>query len=77
MGCEPVEARMRSVHIVVDPPVFNDVAGVSVTAEQMFVEAFVPKPAVEALDKTILHRFSRRDVVPIDAAVLLPFKHGV
>jgi len=35
--------------------------------EHSFVEAFVPQPAVEALDICILLRLSRRDVAPLDA----------
>lgn len=36
MGSETVEARMRSVQIVVDLPVFDNVPGVSVAADQIF-----------------------------------------
>ena len=43
MGCEPVEARMRSVQIVVDPPVFNNVPGMTIAAEQVLVETFVSR----------------------------------
>ena len=43
----------------------------------MLVEAFVPQPTVEALDRPILHRLARRDVVPLDLALLLPSERRV
>ncbi len=68
---------MWSVQVVVDPPFFDDVAGVAITAAQMLVEALVPEAAIKALDEAVLHRLSLRDVVPCDTAILLPFQHGV
>ena len=62
MGCEPVEARMRSVQIVVDPPVFNNVPGMAIAAEQMLVEAFISQSSIEAFDKSILHRLARGEI---------------
>ena len=75
--CEPVEARVRSVGVVVDPPFFDDLARLLEVGEQMFVEALVAQSAVEALDEAILHRFARRDVVPFDTALVLPGQDGV
>lgn len=68
---------MRSVQIVVNPPVFNDVPGMAIAAEQVLVETLVSQAPIEAFDKAILHRFAWGDVVPFDATVLLPFEHGV
>ena len=68
---------MRSVQIVVDPPVFNNVPGMAIAAEQMLVEAFISQSSIEAFDKSILHRLARGDVVPFHASILLPFEHGV
>ena len=39
--CEPVEARVRSVGVVVDPPFFDDVARLLDVGEQVLVEALV------------------------------------
>ena len=75
--CEPVEARVRSVGVVVDPPFFDDVSCLVEIGEQVLVEALVAQPAVEALHEAILHWFARRDVVPFDAALLLPNQDGV
>src|SRR5215510_551073 len=70
--CEPVEARVWSVGVVVDPPVFDDPASLAEVGEQMLVEALVKQAAVGALHEAILHRLTWRDVVPFDAVVLLP-----
>ena len=74
---EPVEARMRSVIVIVVTPARDDLAGMAVAAEEVLVEAFVAQPAVERLDEAVLHRFARRNVVPVDAARLPPLKNGV
>lgn len=68
---------MGSVLVIVLPPSTDDLPGMTVTGKQMLIETLVPEPAVEALDEAILHRLARRDVVPLDAALLLPFEHRV
>ena len=75
--CEPVEARVRSVGVVVDPPFFDDPARLLEVGEQVLVEALVAQAAIEALHEGILHRFARCDVVPFDTALLLPGQDGV
>mgnify|MGYP003346125094 FL=1 len=70
--CEPVQARVRSHGIVVDPPCFDDPACFGQAAEQMFVETFVTQAAVEGFDEAVLRRFPRRDVMPLDLALFLP-----
>lgn len=71
--CEPVEARVRSVGVVVDSPFLDNLASLVQIGEQVFVEALVAQPAVEAFDKTVLHRLAGRDVVPLlDPEFLLP-----
>src|SRR5262245_40853691 len=45
--------------------------------EQVLVEALVAQPSVEALHKAVLHRFTRRDVVPFDVVFLLPGQDSV
>ena len=75
--CEPIEARVRSVGIVVDPPFFDDLARVLEIGEQVFVEALVAQATVEAFDEAILHRFAWRDVAPFDAALLLPGQDSI
>ncbi len=62
---------MRSAGVVVNPPFFDDLARLFEIGEQALVKALVTQAPIEALDKTILHWFARRDVVPFDAALLL------
>src|SRR6266478_10033295 len=75
--CEPVEARVWSVGVVVDPPFFDNLACLAEVREQVLVEALVTQTAVEALYEAILHRFAGRDVVPFDTVVLLPAQDRV
>ena len=49
---------MRSVQIIVVPPVVDDLAGMAVAGEQILVEALVPEAPVEAFHKAVLHGFS-------------------
>jgi hypothetical protein len=76
--CEPVEARVRSVGVVVDSPVFDDRPCLAEVCEHVFVEALVvPQPSIEALHEAILHRFARCDVVPFDGTLVLSSHDGV
>ena len=75
--CEPIEARVRSVGVVVDPPFFDDLARLAEVREHVLVEVFVAEASVEALHEAILNRFARRDVVPFDGMPLLPSQDSV
>src|SRR4051812_43249941 len=68
---------MGSVQIIVVPPVVDDLAGMAVAGEQVLVEAFVSEPPIEAFHEAVLHGFPRRDVMPFDAAILLPSEDGI
>ena len=68
---------MWAVLVEVDAPCGDQIAGMAQAVEQMLIEAFVAHASIEALDEAILHRFARRDVVPIDFSVFLPFQGGV
>lgn len=68
---------MWSVVVEVDTPWRHQIAGMAQAVEQVLIEAFVAHPTVKALHEAILHWFARRDVVPINFAVLLPFQDGV
>ena len=58
--------------IVVLPPGFQFLAGVSKASEDGLVETFIAKPCIEAFDKAVLIRLARCDVVPLDIAFLRP-----
>ena len=61
--------------IEVDAPCRHQIAGMVQVVEQMLVQALIPHPTVEAFHEPVLHRFSRRDGVPIDPADFLPFQN--
>ena len=63
--CEPAEARVRSLGVVVDLPCFDDPSRVGQAAEQMLVEAFVAQAAIEGFDEAVLGRLAGRDVTPL------------
>ncbi len=45
--------------------------------EQVFVEAFLAYPSIESFNQTVLHWFARRNVMPADLAIFLPFEDRV
>ena len=60
---EPVEARMGACRVVIVSPVLDDLSCMTVTGEQMFVQAFIAQASVKALDEAVLHWFSRLEEV--------------
>ena len=50
---------MRSILIVIRPPVFDPAASICHRQEPRRVQAFLPKPTVERFDEGIVSRFSR------------------
>ncbi len=68
---------MWPVQIVVVSPVADNIPGMPVAVEQVLVEALIPETPVERFNEPILHWLARRDVVPFDAAILLPFEDGI
>jgi hypothetical protein len=70
LGVHPAKAGVGAGRVVVGAPRFDDQSCFAEAVEQVLILAFVPEPAVEALDKGVLHRLARRDVVPFDAGPL-------
>ncbi len=62
---------MRAVVIVVGAPCRNHAAGMAQRREQVFVQALLPHPPVEAFDQAFLHGLAWCDVVPFYLAILL------
>ena len=56
--CEPVEARVRSVGVVVDPPFFDDLARLLEVDEQVLVETLVAQSAERAASLSGLLTYS-------------------
>ncbi len=74
---EPVEARVWEMVVVVVAPGRGQLPGVAQVGKQGLVRALVKEASIEALDEAILHRFSWRDIVPCDLAILLAFQDCV
>jgi len=72
LPCEPIEARIRSVFIIVVMAACGYLPRMALAPEQMFVQALISQPNIERFKQAVLHRFTRRDVVSLDAALLLP-----
>ena len=66
------ERGMRAAGIEVIHPEGKFFLGVIEPEEKGLVQEFVPHAAIEALAKAVLHRFSRRDIVPCDAVLRSP-----
>jgi len=49
-------------------------AGMTNAGEQGLVKALISEPAIEAFDKGVLGWLARRDVVPVNRAVLAPLQ---
>ena len=69
--CEPIEALVRSIGVVVDPPFFDDPSRLAEVREHVLVEALVPQAAVEALPQS--HSASQNG----ETASLFGFEVGV
>ena len=74
--CQAAVRRVGPDEIVVEPPAFDDGAGLGETGEDLLVQALVAQPAVEALDEAVLLRFARGDLAPSEAGAIGPFEDG-
>ena len=57
------QRAIRPASVVVLPPRFKFFPRILHREEQVGVEAFIPQPAIEALDQTVLHRPAGPDEV--------------
>ena len=76
-GCQSVEVCLWSSSGVVGSPVFDDLQGMAVAGEQVFVEALITETPDEALHQAVLHGLAGSDVVPLHPLILLPSQHHV
>lgn len=76
VGCEAAEAGVRPIVVVAGSRLFDDATSGWQAAGEMLVEALIAEPSVEAFDEAILHWLAGRDVMPFDAAILLPSQDG-
>jgi hypothetical protein len=56
VGAQIAKSAVGSILIVVDAEVFDDDTGFAQVKEQLPIEAFIPKPGMEALDPAVLPR---------------------
>jgi hypothetical protein len=68
---------VRLAGIVIEPPGFNDPPCQRQATEHVLVKALLVETPVKALDESVLDRTPGRDIVPSDAASLLPAQDGV
>ena len=55
-------------------PTPEDFPGVCKRVEHFFIQTFIAELPVEVLDEPVLLGFARRDIVPGDAGLVLPFE---
>ena len=67
---------MRPDIIVIVAPSGNFAPSFSEARKYFLIQKLVAQPPVERLDKCVLRRLYGRDVMPGDAAVVLPFEDG-
>ena len=60
--------------VVVVAPESQRAAGIGQAVEDLFVEAFIPRTAVEAFNVAVLLRLAWVDVMPLDLVVVRPFQ---
>lgn len=68
---------MGAVQVIVVSPVFDNLPCMAVAGEEVLVEAFITQTSIKAFHEAILRRLSRRNVMPLDGVILLPFKDGI
>ena len=68
---------MWAVVVEARPPSGNEITGMAEVVEQVFVQAFVMHPAVEAFDKPVLLWLAGRDVMLVNLAIFLPLQDRI
>ena len=68
---------MWALGVVVGPPCFGAPTCRGQAAEQVFVQAFIPDPAIKAFHESVLLRFAGCDGVPQHPPLLLPAQDRV
>jgi len=72
LGRLPAQGSVWPCCVVSVAPITEDPARLEERGKVMLVEAFVAKPAVEAFDERILHRFPRRNMMQPNAPFRRP-----
>ena len=69
-----LQRGMRPDIVVVIAPKGKFLTSIREAVEDLFIEAFIPQAAVEALNQAVLLRFAGVDVVPGNAGIARPFE---
>ena len=64
---------MWAVVVGIGAPCSDQLAGMAQVDEQVLIQTFISHASVEAFDEAVLHWLPRRDVMPVDFAIFLPF----
>ena len=68
---------MWTMVVEVVAPCRHQMAGMAKVVKQVLIQAFTSHSAVKAFYKSVLHRLSRGDVVPVNFPVFRPFQDGI
>lgn len=71
---EPAVGRVRPGVVVVEPPAFNNGAGLGQGGEDLLIQTFVTQLSVEAFDEAVLLGVAQGDLTPIAAGAVGPFR---
>ena len=66
------QAAVWAFCVVIDPPVFDNLARLADACEPVLVQTLIPKPAIETFDVCILGRLARIDEVQLHTVVVGP-----
>ena len=69
-----VQAR-RDPNLFIEVAWRGDAAKITINSEQLYIQAFIPEPSVEALDKAVLHRLAGPDEVQLHSMLIGPTVH--
>ena len=72
LGRQVTQARMGAFPIVLDAPRFDLVPRIVERNENVFIQAFVAQPCIEALDVRVLNRLARFDELQLYAMLIGP-----
>src|SRR6185503_971359 len=75
-GRQIVQRTMRSLLVVIQPPVFDLSSCISQTRKPVRVQAFISQSAIEALRVSVLHRLARLDELQSHPSFFAPGREG-
>ena len=68
---------MWSVPVVIAAPHRQRDSGCGQRGEERFIEMLIAQTPVERFNKTVLHGFAWRDIVPFNSCIVGPFENGI